>query len=540
MEAGREGTTAGGARVRRARRGAAITALLWLPLALAACRETETRPDIHCDPTYYAQHWRYWPIGAVSAGQLALEPIRVAAMECYVDANYHIESRYCSRATLSRGALLTLHDARGLPVAGSSVASADNETRFLPVAPLRPGETYTVTASGGRTGCGLVLDATWTVTPWQPPGVDATFGVGGDQFLADLVPLELAVQPDGAVLVSGQPPGTSAASLTRLDATGLPDAAFGPAGQRPCPTPAAGPNPCGSYGFSAIAVDPAGRILGAGALPFRLDAAGALDPTFGSGGVLTAAASLDQAAYGPLRPQADGRLLVARRFSSSGLAYPADLLRFGEAGQLDLTFGTGGRLLLTGAAEDVQPLPGGGLLILSSTGACAGQVARYDDAGALDPIFGTGGIACAGALESASALRLDGSGRILVAGGQAGGTAALVRLSPDGALDTGFASGGTYQASSSWGWGTTHLAVAADGRLVLGSGPATLTWLDASGQPVRQVMAPPGATLLLNVVDALAFDAAGRLVVATSVKAPTYGLDFLLDFVYATALYRFD
>jgi hypothetical protein len=139
---------------------------------------------------------------------------------------------------------------------------------------------------------------------------------------------------------------------------------------------------------------------------------------------------------------------------------------------------------------------------------------------------------------------VDGQGRILVVGPVVTdwpwewGSVAVARLGPDGALDTSFADGGTYQ-SSAWSTTAAHLAVTADGRSAFaddyGDGEG-ITLLDAAGQLVRKL--PLTVTVHLLPEEPLAFDQAGRLVVAASFSpGPSLATPDLLDYA---VVYRFE
>jgi uncharacterized delta-60 repeat protein len=119
--------------------------------------------------------------------------------------------------------------------------------------------------------------------------LDRSFGTGGIVKLAQGSLPSLAVQPDGKLVVASNSLGSSprGINVTRLLTNGLPDTGFGTAGT-------ANVLPMGPYS-TAVQVDPLGRFVIAGftnTTPswfdvIRLTPTGALDSTFGSGGLGT-------------------------------------------------------------------------------------------------------------------------------------------------------------------------------------------------------------------------------------------------------------
>jgi uncharacterized delta-60 repeat protein len=104
-------------------------------------------------------------------------------------------------------------------------------------------------------------------------------------------------------------------------------------------------------------------------------------------------------------------------------------------------------------------------VLIASSGPAMAQ------AGKLDPTFGVGGIFTdtAGQLGTAVAMQSDGK---IVAGGQIGSEAAVVRLNTNGTLDPTFGSGGTASISFSGddfgGAQIIGLAIQTDGKIVAG------------------------------------------------------------------------
>lgn len=125
-------------------------------------------------------------------------------------------------------------------------------------------------------------------------------------------------------------------------------------------------------------------------------------------------------------------------------------------GALDPSFGSGGMVLLGGGNGEVGPAAvdvGGGRVVVAgyATGAGGGDfiVQRVNSDGGLDPTSGPGGqtvVDFFGATDAALAVALDPAGNIVVGGISipAGGKlrAAVTRLTSDGAVDATFGAGG--------------------------------------------------------------------------------------------------
>jgi uncharacterized delta-60 repeat protein len=137
-----------------------------------------------------------------------------------------------------------------------------------------------------------------------------------------------------------------------------------------------------------------------------LAAAGQLDPTFGRGGkVLTSfptCVNFCSPSANAATPQSDGKIVVAGTINTaSGTGFQSVLVRYTAKGALDSTFGTGGMAMLPAST------PGGGfsaLAIQSDGKILAGSaqtekgfiVARFNNNGTLDRSFGSAGLSIFG------------------------------------------------------------------------------------------------------------------------------------------------
>jgi len=221
-----------------------------------------------------------------------------------------------------------------------------------------------------------------------------------------------------------------------------------------------------------LAVQPDGKIVVVGEAPggmlvLRFLDTGALDTGFGSGGrVVIAAGNFGGAAHG-VALQGDGKIVVVGQGNVGGYNQLA-AARLLSTGALDASFGSGGIALpfvsasttsLDSAAAAYQVrIRGDGSLVIAghkpSFSYGSGLVTRLTSSGALDTSFGTNGrttltISSGGAFFS---LALDASERIAVAGTAHysfstgnGSEYWLARLTANGALDTSF-NGGQFTA----------------------------------------------------------------------------------------------
>src|SRR6185503_8464165 len=148
--------------------------------------------------------------------------------------------------------------------------------------------------------------------------------------------------------------------------------------------------------------------------------------------------------------------IVAAGWSSNGTNRDFALVRYTDSGALDTSFGTGGIVTTPIGSSDesgngVAVQSDGKIVVagVSSTG--SNQVialVRYTDTGALDSDFGTGGkvtTALGGTFDLANSVVVQSDGKIVVAGDSLQGNSfdmALVRYTASGELDVDFGKGG--------------------------------------------------------------------------------------------------
>ncbi len=187
---------------------------------------------------------------------------------------------------------------------------------------------------------------------------------------------------------------------------------------------------------------------------FRLRPDGSLDPDFGLGGLVTISDESGVSYDGhSVIVDPDGRIVVAgsRNYRSLLVA------RLEANGALDLTFGTGGIFVASEPVDAgnnfarIARVAGGGYRVTAhgpttpttdgSPSSC--KVFGLTATGALDAGFGTAGVAAAPSPDdkprNCTSLVMQGDGRILLGGHDPdAGDGYLSRLLPDGTLDSGF------------------------------------------------------------------------------------------------------
>ena len=231
----------------------------------------------------------------------------------------------------------------------------------------------------GFTGAGSYSSLNnFALVRFNPDGsLDQTFGTGGKVKSASGVATSTVLQSDGKILVGGSyDTGTvHRFMLARYNTNGSLDATFGNAGVTTTPI---GSGDAFSFGIGLLSD---GRIVLAGYSETTQDhdftlacynANGTLDQTFGTGGIATTdfSGGTDDIAYA-LAVQRDDKIVLGGR---SG-AYPTfnfAVARYTSTGQLDQTFGTGGKVL-TAVSNDSN---GYALTIAGSKITLAGAVAN--------------------------------------------------------------------------------------------------------------------------------------------------------------------
>jgi len=210
--------------------------------------------------------------------------------------------------------------------------------------------------------------------------------------------------------------------------------------------------------------------------------AGCLDPTFGIGGISTTyVPATKPLTSGKGAIQSDGKIL-AMKLVLPGDSFTNAVIRYNPDGTLDPSFGSGGIVSLNwlnGHAYviAVQTVGTEERIVVAGTGTgytSSLRVDRFHPDGSPDLSFGSGGtVSITAGAPQTIAVQPDGK---IVTMGTAG---ALVRLNPNGTLDGTFGSHGFIQNNT---WRVQSIALQSDGRIV-----AAGYWTDVHGANLMSV-----------------------------------------------------
>jgi uncharacterized delta-60 repeat protein len=259
---------------------------------------------------------------------------------------------------------------------------------------------------------------------YNPNGsLDTTFGGGR--------------HPSGIVLTQLNMPGSNGIAAVAIDGSGNIDVAGASA-------------PTGGSDYFTL---------------LRYNANGTLDTTFGpsKNGIVTTQVGTSASWANSLAIQPNGDIVLAGTNDKGSIVTMA-LVRYTAAGQLDTSFGSGGivsNILPPGTTNaqggPVMVLSNGLIVVGGESDAGVGgngnlTLARFTSSGQLDTTFGNAGFAFDPVMVQANALALGANGDLLAAGGtqQVPNSSAedfgLAAFLPGGALDTSFGTGGTATA----------------------------------------------------------------------------------------------
>jgi uncharacterized delta-60 repeat protein len=277
--------------------------------------------------------------------------------------------------------------------------------------------------------------------------LDTNFGTGG-KVTTDIgsgtsdYAYSLILQPDGKLVVAGL--SSDDFAVVRYTSNGSLDTSFGTSGKVTTDIGS-------STSDTALSLiqQPDGKLVVAGSSSnnfalVRYTSNGSPDASFGVGGKISVdigSGTADLACSLILQP--DGKL-VAAGYSNSDFA----LVRYASNGFLDTSFGTGGKMTTdigSGTTDYIRSLilqPDGKLIVAgySNNGSNSDfALVRYTSNGNLDASFGTGGKVTtdigSGTADDANSLILQPDGKLVVAGAK-NGDFALVRYTSNGSLDT--------------------------------------------------------------------------------------------------------
>ncbi|MEM9557244.1 MAG: IPTL-CTERM sorting domain-containing protein [Acidobacteriota bacterium] len=302
--------------------------------------------------------------------------------------------------------------------------------------------------------------------------LDPTFGAGGSTTfaLADAFAVALAVDSLGRFVVAGEitRAGDSEVWVARFTSAGAADASFGGGDGWTSFDWTAASAAAGIDSGDAIAIDSSDRPIvggwtdanatGSRMAVARLTTSGALDPTFGSGGIAFASSpgSGEDDTLSSLKVDSDGRVVaIGSTTFALPLQFPQNtiLARWTVGGTLDATFdGDGVRILdMTGAGgsdrgADLDFDSMGRILALGS--GSLGLVGRLTASGALDTSFDGDGLVqqtFIGTTNQVTSILAQADDKPLVVGWPRVGSLfdlASMRFTTSGGLDTSWGSTG--------------------------------------------------------------------------------------------------
>jgi uncharacterized delta-60 repeat protein len=246
---------------------------------------------------------------------------------------------------------------------------------------------------------------------------DTSFGNGGSVSLA-LTAAGLALQSDGKILVDGAIEGQSTRVISRFTTDGQPDTSFGSGGTAPL-----------IAGAGDIALQSDGKIMvGSGSLS-RYNTNGSLDTTFGIGGQVA-----DLTGPSAVAVQSNGLIVTAGTITSS-LSLSGNNTGFGltqvfSNGFPVLLFGTRGGAItpfpnFSSAGASSMVIQPNTFIVAAGSASTSAQdssfaLARYAPVGQLDSSFGTGGRVTtsfgSNTTASISAIALQSDAKIVAVG----------------------------------------------------------------------------------------------------------------------------
>jgi uncharacterized delta-60 repeat protein len=327
--------------------------------------------------------------------------------------------------------------------------------------------------------------------------IDPTFGAGAGRVVTSLGiendwATSLVVQGDGRLLVGGRT-GTAFGTgfgMARYLPDGTLDSSFG-VGGRVGVVLYAGE----TESLFALALQPDQRIVAVGTTTgqysnvgaievARFTSAGALDPTFGSGGKSRFTLSTEGDTASSVALQPDGAIVVGATRKSAGYYPEMAVMRVTASGALDSAFGSSGVTIVPDVAYSAYTRAVGiaagasrVVVVANAEGTCGATA--LDASGALDRTFASAGRVTLNGMASCTTSLQQGDGKVLVAGG-AGDynypTLLVMRMTPDGALDASFGTGGIAETpvlNFSLSSKAQALALQSDGR-VIAAGTASL------------------------------------------------------------------
>ena len=320
----------------------------------------------------------------------------------------------------------------------------------------------------------------------RPGDFDPSFGNGGKVItpvgtLSSDLGYATALQPDGKIIVAGRSYGGFYTSfvVARINTDGTLDNSFGTRGVTVKIVTS-------TSQATAVAIQTDGKIVVGGYAYnssynpsftlVRFNQNGSIDNTFGTSGYVQTNFNNLSGQITSLAIQADGKIVAAGfdyiNNNNPNSANDFAIARFNSDGQLDTTFGNGGKLNVAYSytytrATSVVIQPDGKILV-GGYGNSQAQIIRLNADGSFDNTFdGDGKVSTEG--YTISSLTLQSDGKIVAAGGGSGSGVAVARYAPNGSLDTTFGTNGIVMTGIENKTATARaVKIQSDGKIVIG------------------------------------------------------------------------
>ena len=316
-------------------------------------------------------------------------------------------------------------------------------TTFTPSS-VSIGNDIVVQPDGKIIVAGSSQNSGWLMARYNPDGsLDTTFGTGGRVitpiFNATDQSFSVALQPDGKIVAAGHSTidfFSSYVALARFNPDGSLDSTFGSGGKSLSVFN-------GNYTVPDVIVLANGKIFIAAVPGSHIGVpAGIL---YNSSGFIERSFYFSATYLHAVASQADGKLLIAGSLSGSG---DWTIWRFNPDGSPDTSFDGDGKVTppISGiyGAQGILVKPDGKILAVGTSTNDVALVQLNPD-GSLDTTFDGDGkvlVDVTGGADRGMDLALQANGKI-IALGSSGSTFEIIRLLPNGALDTVFAGDGS-------------------------------------------------------------------------------------------------
>ncbi|MBK8562441.1 MAG: hypothetical protein IPN76_03605 [Saprospiraceae bacterium] len=332
----------------------------------------------------------------------------------------------------------------------------------------------------------------FVLSRYNPDGMlDSTFasvGTVSTDFGSVVTVNAIALLPDGKIVAAGRLGIFSDFALASYNPDGSLDNGFGLNGK--LTTDFGG----GNDEASSLALQPDGKIIAVGNANFNIDSDfalarytpnGALDVTFGLGGIVSVAIGMGTATVTASVLQPDGKILMAGSILHGAPGYGSEdffnrfiMVRYNEDGTLDASFGSGGIYLgfIVGEGFDygfsvnALAIQADGNILVGITsfyhpGMSSGGISRFFPDGTPDTVS-VSFPSCAFCFSGVNALAVQPDGKI-IAGGQVNSNFVLARNNPDGTFDEDFGLEGVLEIDFGGYEAGSALAVQPNGSIVI-------------------------------------------------------------------------